>query len=137
MKRICVFLSLLMVLGSGSVSLAGSSGGDFNIARCTVDNGGGVSTGGDFRLTGTIGQHDATIVSPMAGDFIAMGGFWPYLNEAGCFVDLNDWANFVAEWMDVGAGLSADLDNDNDVDIDDMNEMLLYWLNNCPAGWTL
>lgn len=41
----------------------------------TADGGGGVSSGGDFRLTGTAGQPDAQ--SPAAGgDFTLAGGFW-------------------------------------------------------------
>ncbi len=51
------------------------SGGDFNIKKSTIDTGGGQSAGGDFSVTGTIGQADASkIVS--GGNFSLTGGFW-------------------------------------------------------------
>ncbi len=51
------------------------SGGNFNIKKSSIDSGGGLSTGGGFSLTGTIGQTDASkIVS--GGNFSVTGGFW-------------------------------------------------------------
>ena len=52
-----------------------SSGGDFELNWFTVDSGGGTSQGGDFSISGTIGQPDPG--SSMAGgDFELSGGFW-------------------------------------------------------------
>jgi hypothetical protein len=40
----------------------------------TIDGGGGVSTGGEYSLSGTIGQPDAGVMS--GGKFSLIGGFW-------------------------------------------------------------
>src|SRR5512135_2529872 len=41
----------------------------------TVDAGGGTSTGGDYRIMGTIGQPDAG-ATMAGGGFSLSGGFW-------------------------------------------------------------
>jgi hypothetical protein len=43
----------------------------------TVDGGGGTSTGGVIRVSGTIGQSDAGRMS--GSSFTVQGGFWPVL----------------------------------------------------------
>ena len=48
----------------------------FSIDKYTIDGGGGTSTGIDFSLTGTIGQHDAGTQISTGGDFALAGGFW-------------------------------------------------------------
>lgn len=45
------------------------------ISRYTIDGGGGVSEGGDKRITGTIGQPDAGVLE--GGASRIRGGFWP------------------------------------------------------------
>lgn len=50
--------------------------GNFSIPWHTVDGGGGSSTGSLFRVTGTIGQPDASSVSHTGGVFRVTGGFW-------------------------------------------------------------
>jgi hypothetical protein len=59
---------------------------EFALERYTVDCGGGVSSGGDFSLQGTIGQIDAgpTLVGSPGG---VQGGFWPGLNGSA-FIDV-------------------------------------------------
>ena len=46
----------------------------YNIDWFTVDGGGGVSSGGTFSLSGTIGQPDAGRLT--GGSFALEGGFW-------------------------------------------------------------
>ncbi|HXJ74252.1 MAG TPA: hypothetical protein VNM37_15495, partial [Candidatus Dormibacteraeota bacterium] len=46
----------------------------YNIDWFTVDGGGGVSSGGTFSLSGTIGQPDAGRAT--GGSFALEGGFW-------------------------------------------------------------
>jgi hypothetical protein len=41
----------------------------------TLDGGGGTSSGGNFTLTGTIGQPDAGTLN--GGNYTLQGGFWP------------------------------------------------------------
>lgn len=57
-------------------ALAQSSGGGFEISSYTVDNGGGQSSGGNFILTGTIGQHDAARIASSGNSYLLAGGFW-------------------------------------------------------------
>jgi len=57
-------------------TLAQSSSGDFEITKSTIDNGGGISSGGEFLLTGTIGQPDASQKVATGGAFALSGGFW-------------------------------------------------------------
>ncbi len=47
----------------------------YTIPWYTIDNGGGYSSGGNFELEGTIGQHDAGPVMT-GGNFSVRGGFW-------------------------------------------------------------
>ena len=61
------------------------TGGDFTITKSTIDAGGGVSKGGDFTLTGTIGQPDASTGISTGGQFKLAGGFWA--NATGIVLD--------------------------------------------------
>ena len=75
MKTIFKCLVALTILIT-AISFAQSSGGDFEITKSTIDNGGGTSSGGNFSLTGTIGQHDANRQISTGGGFALAGGFW-------------------------------------------------------------
>lgn len=54
------------------------AGDDFEIPWHTVDNGGEMlSSGGEFELSGTIGQWDATQIRELSGgEWRLTGGFW-------------------------------------------------------------
>jgi hypothetical protein len=68
------FLPLAALLLSG-VALA-QSGDGYDLSWSTVDGGGYTfSSGGDYELGGTVGQHDAGCTS--GGDYTICGGFWP------------------------------------------------------------
>ena len=51
----------------------------YTIDWYTVDGGGGTSTGGNYTLSGTIGQSDAAITTLSGGGYTLDGGFWPGL----------------------------------------------------------
>jgi hypothetical protein len=51
-----------------------SASADYSIDWFTVDSGGGTSSGGQFSLSGTIGQPDAGLQA--GGPFVLNGGFW-------------------------------------------------------------
>jgi hypothetical protein len=106
---------------------------DYQIVWSTIDGGGGQSAGGQYVLTGTIGQPDAGYSA--GGNYELLGGFWP--GGPLCFVDFEDFARFAELWLYEGSGLPADLDGDNDVDIDDLNLFVDYWLLCCPYNWPL
>ncbi len=51
---------------------------DFDLDWWTIDGGGEMwITGGDFELSGTIGQPDASPTVMTGGDYELTGGFWP------------------------------------------------------------
>jgi hypothetical protein len=68
-----IFAATLSILMAG----AASAGGDLQVDWSTTDAGGGVATGGDFSLSGTIAQVDADTLQPSSGgSFEVTGGFW-------------------------------------------------------------
>ena len=85
---------------------------DYEIDWYTIDGGGGQSSGGDYVLTGTVGQPDAGYHGD--GNIELLGGFWP--GGPLCFVQFDDFARFADYWLLTGPGLPADLDSDEDVD---------------------
>ena len=73
MKKIIIPILTILIT---TIALAQSSGGDFEITKSTIDSGGGTSSGGDFSMTGTIGQHDANWQPSTGEGFSVTGGFW-------------------------------------------------------------
>jgi len=71
MKRIAHHMTGLMALTVASAALAGVT---YDLSWYTIDGGGGTSAGGNFELSGTIGQPDAGMMS--GGNFELRGGFW-------------------------------------------------------------
>ncbi len=113
--------------------ITGSALGQYEISWYTIDGGGGQSTGGSYEVVGTIGQPDADWCS--GGSYEVLGGFWP--GGPLCIVNFDDFTRWAQQWLNIGGGLTGDLDGDNDVDFDDLNWFTDYWLDYCPAGWNL
>ena len=107
--------------------------GDYKIVWSTIDGGGGTSSGGKYKLTGTIGQPDAGYSA--AGKYELLGGFWP--GGPLCFVDFPDFARFAENWLQTGSNLPADLNGNGIVDIYDLKEFVYDWLCVCPYNWPL
>ena len=63
---------ILALLVSGVVLAAVEAG--YDLSWWTVDGGGGSSSGGNYSLSGTIGQPDAA--SSAGGGYTLAGGFW-------------------------------------------------------------
>lgn len=59
--------------------------GSFEIPWFTIDGGEMTSTGGDFALSGTIGQPD--VGELIGGDFALAGGFWVITKISDIFED--------------------------------------------------
>jgi hypothetical protein len=101
---------------------------DYAIDWHTLDGGGAMrSTGGDYELSGTIGQPEAGALN--GGTYTLTGGFWFQQPPGDCnadgLVDLLDHANFVpcldgpsATWTDP-ACRCFDFDADDDIDLRD------------------
>ncbi len=69
MKKIILFLIALLSFGVVSAQ-------DYTMAGYTIGSGGEtVSSGGEYLLGGTIGQHDAGTLT--GGDYAVSSGFWP------------------------------------------------------------
>ena len=64
--------SWLAVLAAGLVAALAQT---YKIDWYTIDGGGGMSTGGVYSVTGTIGQPDAG-PTMSGGNFTLVGGFW-------------------------------------------------------------
>jgi len=67
MKKICFAIAMLLALSGAAQS--------FSIDWFKVAGGGGVSTGGVYTISGTIGQHDAGSAMT-GGGYTLNGGFW-------------------------------------------------------------
>ena len=126
MKKIIAFLVLTLSLPAMA---------DYEIRWHTIDGGGGTSSGGQYIVTGTIAQPDATYLE--SGPYELLGGFWP--GEPLCFVDFEHFARFAGQWLETGIDLSADLykDLNNIVDSNDLRLFTNEWLDYCPYGWPL
>ena len=88
------------------VAVGGSPADDFALDWWTIDGGGEMwTTGGDFELSGTIGQPDAG-PAMTGGDFELTGGFWAIGAVQAC---------------------PGDIDGDGDTDHSDLGELLSAW----------
>jgi len=112
---------------------------DFTVDWYTVDGGGEMwTTGGNFELSGTIGQCDAG-VTMTGGDFELTGGFWvETIVIVPCEGDLDgdgdtdhsDLGILLADWGCVGSepgDCPGDLDGDFDTDHSDLGILLADW----------
>jgi hypothetical protein len=72
-RRLGRWLAILSVL---ALSFSAARAQNFAIDWHTIDGGGGTSSGGNFSLSGTIGQPDASAQPMTGGAFSLTGGFW-------------------------------------------------------------
>jgi len=138
---------VLMMLSVVSVGVAVL--GNYGIEWYTIDGGGpgapGFSTGGDFELSGTMGQPDArNHPQPMTGGrYRLTGGFWvipecaafaPADYDRDCDVDQADYQLFEA--CASGPGIPHDLDcDDRDFDTDgDVDQSDFAVFQRCLSG---
>ena len=116
---------------------------DFAIDWYTVDGGGEMwTTGGDYELSGTIGQSDASLTVITGGDFELTGGFWAgAAEEPFCFgdldgdndIDLADLAQLLSNYGTPSGAVyeDGDLDGDGDVDLADLAALLAVYGTMC------
>jgi hypothetical protein len=118
-----------IALAGTPVALVGAQ--EYDLSWYTIDGGGVVrSTGGDFELSGTIGQPDAGIMA--GGEFELTGGFWFQIPPTDCnedgVVSLFDYQDF--NGCKSGPSLPTpshclcfDVDRDGDADLGDFAKM--------------
>jgi hypothetical protein len=118
---------------------------DISLDWWTIDAGGEMWTsGGDFELSGTIGQTDAG-PTLTGGSLELTGGFWPGITpeaEHPCpgdldgdnDVDLSDLAQLLGNYGTTSGAQyeDGDLDGDGDVDLSDLAELLGLYGTTCP-----
>ena len=75
MKILSRFLFSFVVFSAATA--AAQSGGPWVIKSSSLDGGGAVSIGGQWKVTGTIGQLDAAAAGSAGGAWVVQGGFWP------------------------------------------------------------
>jgi hypothetical protein len=68
MKRILLFPVIVTAVVVAEAQLS--------IRWHSIDGGGGISTGGSYALSGTVGQYDAGTNQMTGGSFTLAGGFW-------------------------------------------------------------
>ncbi|MGA2172540.1 MAG: hypothetical protein ABSG82_05940 [Sedimentisphaerales bacterium] len=128
-KKVLSLLSCLLVL----MTIVTSAFADYEISRYTINGGGGTSTGGQYKLTGTIGQPDTAYSK---GDsYELLGGFWS--DGPLCIVDFEQFSIFAGYWLETGSGLPADLNGDGIVNLYDFAKFAYEWLCVCPYDWPL
>jgi hypothetical protein len=100
------------------------------------------TTGGDFELSGTVGQPDANTTVMTGGDFELSGGFWAGAEAPFCFgdldgdgdIDLSDLAQLLSNYGETSGMFyeDGDLDGDGDVDLSDLAALLAVYGTTCP-----
>jgi hypothetical protein len=74
MTRRKFYLLVGVIAGLLLVTAALAAPAAFSLTWWTVDGGGGISQGGSYSLSGSVGQPDAGVLS--AGAYTLTGGFW-------------------------------------------------------------
>jgi hypothetical protein len=96
-------LALLVTVGSAYAQT-------LSLDWSTIDSGGGTSSGGQYTVSGTIGQPDASAMS--GGSFTLQGGFWPGIivrstNAPTLFIQLAG-DSVIISWSPVTAGFQLE-----------------------------
>ncbi len=126
MKTTMPTLMLFLIIPLGLVTA-----GDFEIEWYTVDGGGEMrSSGGDFELSGTIGQPDTDEMS--GGPYTWDGGIWA-VPPCWCMSDMNndglrngrDVEDFIRCMFATGSNCAcADVEPGGYLDMDDVAEFV-------------
>lgn len=132
--HVLAILGTALALGAATPSFAGPP--TLALSSNTFSGGGGTSAGGDFHLSGTIGQPDASVGSLVGAAFSLDGGFWPAADTAlTCpadfngdgFVDSVDLLGVLSGWGLCDPPCPQDIDGNGQVDLADLLALLSAW----------
>ena len=73
-RRIILIALVATVLLAGAALAVAAANAGYTLDWFTVDGGGGTATGGNYTVSGTIGQPDAGTLT--GGAYTVRGGFW-------------------------------------------------------------
>jgi hypothetical protein len=139
MRRTAIGLGIAGVIATVATVVGARGGGDtaavlpdYDLSWHTIDGGGVMrSTGGNFELSGTIGQPDAGAMT--GGNFTLTGGFWFEVIASDCnadgVVNLFDYDTFQTCLTGPGGSLPPagcncyDFDGDGVVTLEDFATM--------------
>lgn len=121
-----------IVFGAIAIADDGDTSGQLDIFGAAQTGGGGTSTGGEFELSGTIGQATTEYLS--GDDLQIQSGFWADFCDDCAEGDVNcdgivngeDVTALLSEWG-VCAGCSGDLTGDFNVNGADLAVILANW----------
>jgi hypothetical protein len=101
----------IIALTASWVAFTGSGHAQYVIDWYSTDAGGGISSGGSYTLSGTIGQPDAGTLT--GGSYTLQGGFWPGLivpptgETPTLFIQLSG-GNVIISWAPASPGFSLE-----------------------------
>jgi hypothetical protein len=109
--------------------------GQYEITVFTIDGGGGVSSGGSYSVTGTVGQVDAH-TNITGSTLMVGGGFWP-ATRCCCRRDFNangevnsqDFFDFLTRFF--AADPLADINCDGVINSQDFFDFLDQYFSGC------
>lgn len=109
--------------------------GGYDVVWSTIDGGGGTSTGGNYTLSGTLGQFEVKEPTLLGGDYLHMPGYWTFDGEIDpCPADVDDsgsvgFGDLTAMLNDWGScpGCAADIDGNGTVGFSDLSQLLNAW----------
>jgi len=78
-RKVSIIILVMAFLLLSAVIVYGFTNDGYQLSWWTVDGGGGVSTGDEYLLQGTVGQHDAGDFQ--GGSYTLAGGYWQPLDR--------------------------------------------------------
>lgn len=78
-RKVPIIILVMAFLLLSAVIVYGFANDGYQLSWWTVDSGGGVSTGDEYLLQGTVGQHDAGELH--GGSYTLAGGYWQPLDR--------------------------------------------------------
>ena len=132
-QRLSLIMGLALMASVAAIAEGQNESGGFDMSWNTLDGGGGSCIGGDFAMSGTVGQPDAGEMA--GGDFVLRGGFWPGRDSTtpcpgDCaaggdgFVDTADLLALLGQWGSTG---TCDLDGNDVIDTGDLLALIGAW----------